>query len=302
VEDDEAQRAGIAHLIGDTDVAVTAVGTGEEALEVLKERQFDCVVLDLTLPDMGGFELLKKVKGQERFQNLPVIIYTSKDLSRQEKIQMKKYAATIITKDATSPDRLLDETALFLHRVVSKLPEPKRAIVEQRQRRRSRASGDANGADPAVPPRPVPPLRATSNADAGTGENVSLAGRKVLIVDDDVRNIFALTALLESHDIQVEFAENGKAGIEMLSSDASDIELVLMDVMMPEQDGYETTLAIRAMEQFRALPIIALTAKAMEGDREKCLAAGASDYIAKPVNNEQLLSLLRRWLGERPAE
>jgi CheY-like chemotaxis protein len=148
----------------------------------------------------------------------------------------------------------------------------------------------------------VPPSQAPANTSAGAGENVPLAGRKVLIVDDDVRNIFALTALLESHDIEVEFAENGKAGIEMLSSGASDIELVLMDVMMPEQDGYETTQAIRAMEQFRTLPIIALTAKAMEGDREKCLAAGASDYIAKPVDNEQLLSLLRRWLGERPAE
>jgi len=218
------------------------------------------VVLDLGLRDMSGFDFLEKVKSDPDKTELPIIVYTGKQLSQQEETRIKKYAETIIVKDVRSPERLLDETALFLHRVEAKLPEQKRKMLEQ-----------------------------LHDADA------VIAGKKVLIVDDDVRNIFSLTSVLEDHGMSVRFAENGKDALEALKEDP-DVDAILMDVMMPEMDGYETTRAIREMNEFKSLPIIALTAKAMKGDREKCIAAGASDYITKPVDNEQLLSLLRVWL------
>jgi CheY-like chemotaxis protein len=209
---------------------------------------------------MTGFELIEQIKQEVSLSKLPIIVYTGKELSRAEETELKRIADTIIIKDVESPERLLDETALFLHRVEANLPEPKRQMLEQ--------------------------LHQTDHV---------LAGKKVLIVDDDVRNIFALTSMLERHQMQVLYAEDGRDGIGVLQN-TPDIDVVLMDVMMPEMDGYETTRAIREDSRFKSLPIIALTAKAMQGDREKCIEAGASDYITKPVDTEQLLSLLRVWL------
>jgi CheY-like chemotaxis protein len=262
VDDDEAQRRSIVELVGgDGDVEIVAVGSSEEALRALdEEAPFDCMVLDLKLPKMTGFDLLERVKADERSRALPVIVYTGKELTRREETKLKRYAETIVVKDARSPERLLDETSLFLHRVESKLPESKRRMLEQ-----------------------------LHNVDA------LFLGKKVLIVDDDVRNVFALTSALEANGMEVLFAENGVEGIEALKANP-DVDLVLMDVMMPELDGYETTRAIRALPQFERLPVIALTAKAMKGDRERSIAAGASDYITKPVDTDQLLSLMRVWL------
>ncbi|HEY3112845.1 MAG TPA: HAMP domain-containing protein [Gemmatimonadaceae bacterium] len=262
VEDNEAQRQSIVELIAHEDVDITAVPSAEEALTKLHERHFDCMVLDLGLHagDMSGFDLLERVKSDPDNHDLPIIIYTGKELTQEDETKVKKYAETIIVKDVKSPERLLDETALFLHRVEAKLPEQKRKMLEH-----------LHDADSVV------------------------AGKSILVVDDDVRNIFSLTSMLEDHGMIVHFAENGKQAIEQLKKDPN-VDVILMDVMMPEMDGYETTKAIRAMDQFKTLPIIALTAKAMKGDREKCIAAGASDYITKPVDTEQLLSLLRVWL------
>jgi HAMP domain-containing protein/CheY-like chemotaxis protein/GAF domain-containing protein len=260
VEDDETQRNSIVELIGDGDVVTTAVGSGAAALTALKENRFDCMVLDLGLPDMTGFELIEQIKRETDLSDLPIIIYTGKELTRKQETELRRMAETIIVKDVQSMDRLLAETALFLHRVEANLPPPKRQMLEQLYR--------------------LDPI---------------LVDKKVLIVDDDVRNIFALTSVLERHQMQALYAENGRDALELLQS-TPDINVVLMDVMMPEMDGYETMRAIRKLRKFKSLPIIALTAKAMKGDREKCIDAGASDYITKPVDVEQLLSLLRVWL------
>ncbi|MBD1891230.1 HAMP domain-containing protein [Coleofasciculus sp. FACHB-SPT9] len=260
VEDDETQRHSIVELIGNSDVQTTAVGTGTEALEELRTGHYDCLVLDLGLPDMTGFELMEQIKQEPSLTTLPIIVYTGRELTKQQETELKRIAETIIIKDVRSPERLLDETALFLHRVQANLPRPKQQILEQ-----------LHQTDPV------------------------LTGKKVLIVDDDVRNIFALTSMLELHQMEVLYAENGRDGIAKLQ-ERPDIDIVLMDVMMPEMDGYETMQAIRQLDSFATLPMIALTAKAMKGDREKCIEAGASDYITKPVDTEQLLSLLRVWL------
>jgi signal transduction histidine kinase/CheY-like chemotaxis protein len=261
VEDDETERNAIAELIGGgEDVEVTTVGSSEEAVPLLEQRTFDCMVLDLKLPGTEGFELLEKVKTDERFTPLPVIIYTGKALTRREETRLRKYAETVIVKDVRSPERLLDETALYLHRMESRLPSEKRRMIE----------------------------------DLHTADAV-FQDKKVLIVDDDVRNVFALTSALEARGMSVLYAENGADGLELLKQ-RPDVDLVLMDIMMPEMDGYETTRAIRKIKTFKQLPIIALTAKAMKGDREKSIAAGASDYITKPVDIDQVLSLMRVWL------
>jgi CheY-like chemotaxis protein/signal transduction histidine kinase len=261
VEDDNIQRHSMIELIAHEDVEITAVATAEEALRELAQTHYDCMVLDLGLKGgQDGFQLLETVKGDPAMRDLPIIIYTGKELSQEEETRLRRFADTIIIKDVKSPERLLDETALFLHRVEAKLPEHKRRMLER-----------------------------LHNADA------VFAGKHVLIVDDDVRNIFSLTSVLEDHGMRVSFAENGKYAIDILKG-TPDVDLVLMDVMMPEMDGYETTRAIRQIQELRNLPIIALTAKAMKGDREKCIAAGASDYITKPVDTEQLLSLMRVWL------
>ncbi len=260
VEDDENQRRSIIELIGEGDVEITAVGSAEEAMETLRATRFDCMVLDLGLTGEDGYKLLERIKADPEIQDLPIIIYTGKDLSQAEETRLRRYAETIIIKDAKSPERLLDETALFLHRVESNLPDDKRRMLEQ--------------------------LHKTDSV---------FDGKKIMIVDDDVRNIFSLTSVLEQQGMIVVFAENGRDAIRMLQ-EQQDIHLVLMDVMMPEMDGYETTRAIREMPQFAQLPIISLTAKAMKGDREKSITAGASDYITKPVDVDQLLSLMRVWL------
>jgi CheY-like chemotaxis protein len=261
VEDDDDQRNAIVELVGSgDDVEVTAVGSSDEALQLLSERQFDCMVLDLKLPETSGFKLLEQLKKDERNSRLPVIVYTGKELTRREETRLKKYAETIIVKDARSPERLLDETSLFLHRVEARLPQAKRRMLEQ-----------LHGADQVF------------------------KDKKVLIVDDDVRNVFALTSVLEANGMEVIFAENGKDGIETLQRHP-DVDLVLMDIMMPEMDGYQTMQAVRQIPEFKQLPIISLTAKAMKGDRERSIASGASDYITKPVDTDQLLSLMRVWL------
>jgi HAMP domain-containing protein/CheY-like chemotaxis protein len=261
VEDDAAQREAIVDLIGYEDVEIKAVGSAEEALaELASGKHYDCVVLDLGLKDMSGFDFLEKVKSDPAITDLPIIVYTGKELTTTEETRIKRYAETIIVKDVKSPERLLDETALFLHRVEARLPETKRKMLEQ-----------------------------LHDADA------VIAGKNVLIVDDDVRNIFSLTSVLEDHGMNVRFSEDGRDAIESLKKDPN-IDVILMDVMMPEMDGYDTMRNIRAMPEFKSLPIIALTAKAMKGDREKCIAAGASDYITKPVDTDRLVSLLRVWL------
>jgi len=218
----------------------------------------DCCVLDLRLPDMSGFDLLEQA--QEALRDVPVVVYTGKELSAEEETRLKSVAKSVVLKDVQSPERLFDETALFLHRVVSQLPESKRALLERLY-----------------------------------GSNEVLRGRKVLVVDDDARNIFALTTVLENQNMNVLSATNGRAAIDIVQSTPG-LSVVLMDIMMPDMDGYETMRTIRGDPRFRTLPMLALTAKAMKGDREKCLEAGASDYIAKPVNTDQLLSLLRVWL------
>jgi CheY-like chemotaxis protein len=261
VEDDEGERKGIVELIGaGEDVDISAVGSSEEALAELEAKPFDCIVLDLKLPDATGFELLEKIKKDEALSKIPVIVHTGKELTRREETRLKKYADTIIVKDVRSPERLLDETALFLHRVEARLPAEKRKMLEQ-----------------------------LHQADA------VFEGKKVLIVDDDVRNVFALASVFEARGMEVLFAENGREGLATLEQNP-DVDLVLMDIMMPEMDGYETTRAVREQARFKQLPIVALTAKAMKGDREKSIASGASDYITKPVDVDQLLSLMRVWL------
>jgi CheY-like chemotaxis protein len=266
VDDDETQRRAIGELLGDgDDVRVTAVGSSEEALAELERHRFDCMVLDLKLPKMQGFQLLEQVKTDPRVSDLPVIIFTGKQLTRTEETKLQRFAETIIVKDVRSPERLLDETSLFLHRVESRLPAEKRKLLQQ-----------------------------LHSADA------IFEAKRVLIVDDDARNVFALTNVLEGRGMHVRYAENGLDAIRMLEPDGS-FDLVLMDIMMPGLDGYETIQRIRAMPHFESLPIISLTAKAMKGDREKSIAAGASDYITKPVNIDQLMSLLRVWLYDRAA-
>ena len=260
VEDNDIERQSIVELLGYKDIEMVAVATGGEALEAMLDKSFDCVVLDLRLPDMTGFELLEKMHAEPALADVPVVVFTGKELTAEEQTRLKAMAKSIVLKDVQSPERLLDETALFLHRVVTDLPAEKQKMLERLH-----------------------------------GSNEVLRGRKVLVVDDDARNIFALTSLLENQEMDVISATNGRSAIDIIQN-TPDLSMVLMDIMMPDMDGYETMREIRKAPEFRTLPILALTAKAMKGDREKCLDAGASDYIAKPVNTDQLLSLMRVWL------
>jgi CheY-like chemotaxis protein/signal transduction histidine kinase len=260
VEDNDRERASIVELLQHDDIEVGAVGTGAEALTALRGGSFDCCVVDLRLPDMTGFELLDQLQTEPVLQNIPIVVFTGKELNHDEEARLRAVAKSIVIKDVQSPERLLDETSLFLHRVIADLPEGKRKMIERLH-----------------------------------GSTEALAGRKVLVVDDDARNIFALTTVLENQDMDVVSATNGRQAIDIIQT-TPELSVVLMDIMMPEMDGYETMREIRKDPRFRTLPILALTAKAMKGDREKCLQAGASDYIAKPVNTDQLLSLLRVWL------
>jgi CheY-like chemotaxis protein len=260
VEDNPAEQLSVRELLGSDDIDIDFADSGAVALKTLKDVNYDCVVLDLRLPDMTGFEVLEQLRDDPKLNDLPVVVFTGRDLSPEEDAQLRTLARSVVVKDVESPERLLDETALFLHRVISNLPVEKQQMLDRLHR-----SDDA------------------------------LAGRKVLIVDDDVRNIFALSSVLERRGMTVLSAGTGREAIETIDS-TPDLAIVLMDIMMPEMDGYETMQVIRQNQALRRLPIIALTAKAMKGDRERCLEAGASEYLAKPVNTEQLLSALRVWL------
>ena len=260
VEDNAVERSSIVELLGHDDIEITAVGTGTEAMAALTDQRYECCVVDLRLPDMTGFELLDLIQTEPSLRDLPIVVFTGKELSAAEESQLRTVAKSVLLKDVRSPERLFDETALFLHRVVTDLPESKRRLLDQLH-----------------------------------GSNQVLRDRNVLVVDDDVRNIFALSTLLETQGMNVVTATNGRDAVDLLRR-TDDLSVVLMDIMMPGMDGYETMREIRREPRFRTLPILALTAKAMKGDREKCLDAGASDYIAKPVNTDQLLSLLRVWL------
>ncbi len=258
VEDDENQRNSIRELIGNGTVNVILAGSGEEAWRLLEENHCACVVVDLMLPDISGFDLIRDLRAAHR--DLPIIVYTGKDLSAEEEAELARTVQTTIVKDVRSPERLYDQTALWLHRKVADLPPDKRHLLDRLN-------------DP----------------------NTLLAGKKVLLVDDDIRNIFAMTSLLERYNMEIVSAERGNTALEIMQT-TPDIEIVLMDIMMPEMDGYQAMRAIRDLYGFEQLPIIALTAKAMKGDREKCIDAGASDYISKPIDPERLLTLLRTWL------
>ncbi|AGU49845.1 putative sensor histidine kinase [Variovorax paradoxus B4] len=260
VEDDALQRESVIRLIGDQDIEIAAVGSGEEALELLRRRVFDCMITDLHLPDMQGSELLKRMASEEIVSFPPVIVYTGRNLTRDEEAELQRYSRSIIIKGARSPERLLDEVTLFLHKVEAELSSERQGMLK-----------------------------------AARGRDRIFEGRTILLVDDDVRNLFALTSALEQRGASVEIGRNGREALEKLDQ-AREIDLVLMDVMMPEMDGLEATRRLRADPRFEKLPVIAITAKAMKDDREQCLAAGASDYLAKPVDLERLFSLLRVWM------
>jgi CheY-like chemotaxis protein len=260
VESDETLRSSTVELIGGEDARIQTASTGAEALTILKDGVFDVAVISIDLSDTRGFDLIDEVRESVGLRELPLLLYSSRALSKKEELHVKRLTQTTPLKDVRSPERLLDEVSLFLHRPVESLPPEKRRMLEDLHK-----------------------------------ASTTLAGKKVLVVDDDIRNIFAMTSILEPHQMHVLSAETGKSAIETLQ-DTPDIDVVLMDIMMPDMDGYDTMRAIRKLAKYRSLPIIALTAKAMKGDREKCIEAGASDYIAKPVDTEQLLSLLRVWL------
>jgi signal transduction histidine kinase/DNA-binding response OmpR family regulator len=262
VDGDEGQRASVERLIGDADIEITAVDRGEAALQVLQERIFDCMIIDLLLPDMRGAELLRRMTMAEIYSFPPVIVHTAGALSEADEAELLRYSRSIIIKGARSPERLLDEVMLFLHKVEADLP------IERQQM-----------------------LRTVRNRER------AFEGRKVLVVDDDVRNIFALTSLLEQKGAFVEVARNGREALELLES-SGDIDLVLMDIMMPEMDGFEAIERLRAIPRFASLPVIAVTAKAMRDDHERCLRAGANDYLSKPINLDRLLSLIRVWMPQ----
>jgi HAMP domain-containing protein/CheY-like chemotaxis protein/signal transduction histidine kinase len=260
VEDNAAEQMSIRELLGHDDIEIVNAGTGDEALNTLRDKPCDCVVLDLRLPDMSGFEVLERMRASDELADIPVVVFTGRELSAEEDAQLHTMARSIVVKGVESPERLLNETALFLHRVITDLPPEKQNMLER-----------LNSSDE------------------------DLVGRTVLLVDDDPRNIFALSSALERRNMNVLTATTGAEAIEIIEQTPS-LAIVLMDIMMPEMDGYQTIEKIRQNRAYRRLPIIALTAKAMKGDREKCLQAGASDYLAKPVNTEQLLSALRMWL------
>ena len=260
VEDNPAEQTSIEALVGHDDIEITTVASGGEAITAIESGAFDCVILDLRLPDMSGFDVLDRVRERENGADTPIVVFTGKELSAEEDARLHTMARSIVVKGVESPERLLDETALFLHRVIADLPPEKQAMLQRLH---------------------------SSDED--------LQGKCVLLVDDDPRNIFALSSLLERRGMKVLTSTTGREAIEIVRS-TPELAIVLMDIMMPEMDGYETINVIRQSPEFRRLPIIALTAKAMKGDREKCLDAGASDYLAKPVNTDQLLSALRMWL------
>jgi hypothetical protein len=260
VEDDDVHRESTCRLLAGDDVETVAVGTGAEALAALRGSTFDCMVLDLTLPDRSGFDVLEEMSRQDQYSFPPVIVYTGRSLSVEEEQRLRRYSSSIIVKGVRSPERLLDEVTLFLHQVESSLPADRQRILRDVRHREA-----------------------------------VFEGRRVLVVEDDVRNIFALSSVLEPKGAKVEIARNGLEALAHLKEKPG-VDLVLMDIMMPEMDGLQATREIRKQQEFAKLPIIALTAKAMIDDRENCLAAGANDYIAKPLDVDKLLSLARVWM------
>ena len=262
IEDDANSRKAMRKLIGNGDVKCFEAGTGKDALELYQKTTIDCIVLDIGLPDMSGFDLIYKLDNLSDRAIPPIIIYTGKELTKEENNELQKYAESIIIKGVKSEERLLDETALFLHRTISNLPESKQAIINNLY-----------------------------------DKEAVFQAKKILLADDDMRNVFALSKILKERGMEIIKAENGKDALKMLDM-YPDIDLVLMDIMMPEMDGYEAMKQIRAKHQFKKLPIIALTAKAMKDDKQKCIDAGANDYITKPVDVERLLSLMRVWLSK----
>ncbi len=262
VEDNSVQHSAINALFEEAQVDVTVCTTGQEALDNLRRETFDCLVLDLSLPDIDGYSLLEMIHDDPEYPKIPVIVYTARDLTREQEAKLRKYADRIILKTDQSADRLLSEASLFLHWVDSKEAGNK-----------------------------------PKTADAGNHRDDVFQGRKVLLVDDDMRNIYALSASLEEWGCEIEIANNGLESLEALDRHP-DVDIVLMDIMMPEMDGYEAMKRIREQDRFRKLPILALTAKAMRDDRAKCIEAGANDYISKPVNIEKLQSLMRVWLHQ----
>jgi CheY-like chemotaxis protein len=265
VEDDVLQRESTCALLAADDVELVGVGSMSDALAELARASFDCMVLDLALPDGSGYELLATMAEGEQYAFPPVIVYTGRDLGPEEEQRLRRYSKSIIIKGARSPERLLDEVSLFLHQMESTLPPERQRMLRAARERES-----------------------------------AFEGRTILVVEDDVRNVFALTGLLEPRGATVEIARNGREAVERLEKHAPLPDLVLMDIMMPEMDGFAAMRAIRARPELADLPIIALTAKAMRDDQERCLAAGANDYVAKPIDVDKLLSLCRVWLP-RPA-
>ncbi|WP_236627581.1 response regulator [Caulobacter sp. B11] len=265
VEDDTVQREAVSKLLSSGDVETVGVGTAAECLEQLAQNTFDCMVLDLSLPDASGFSLLETLSQDGRHAFPPVIVYTGHDLSPEDEQRLRRYSSSIIIKGAKSPERLLDEVSLFLHQVVAELPPEQQKMIQTAR-----------------------------NRDA------MLEGRRVLIVEDDIRNVYSLTSVLEPRGATVQIARNGQEAIDALAKSAGDpsnvIDLVLMDVMMPVLDGLEATRRIRADARWARLPILMLTAKAMPDDQERCIAAGANDYMAKPLDVDKLLSLVRVWM------
>jgi CheY-like chemotaxis protein/two-component sensor histidine kinase len=260
VEDNAAEQMSIKELLAHDDIEIVTSDTGSGALSTLRESPCDCVVLDLRLPDMSGFEVLDRIRNDDQLANVPVVVFTGRELSAEEDAELHTMARSIVVKGVESPERLLDETSLFLHRVITELPIEKQRMLEK-----------LNSSDE------------------------DLVGKTALLVDDDARNIFALSSVLERRGMKVLTATTGHEAVALVKSNP-EIAIVLMDIMMPQMDGYQTIGVIRENPALARLPIIALTAKAMKGDREKCLEAGASDYLAKPVNTEQLLLAIRMWL------
>jgi CheY-like chemotaxis protein len=261
VEDDAALRLSVRKLLEGSDIAITETASGQAALKQLAVQHYDCMILDLSLPDISGFDLLNRLDSDESLPKCPVIIYTGKELSPEENLELLKYADSVIVKGVKSPERLLDETALFLHRVVADMPEDQQRTI-----------------------------RKLHNREA------VLQGKQILIVDDDARNAFALSKLLNEKGVKMHIAASATKALEML--ERLDVNLILTDIMMPGMDGYEFIRALRTHPRFQKTPILALTAKAMKGDREKCLEAGANDYLSKPIDPDRLFSMLRVWLNK----
>ena len=266
IEDDERERNAIIELVGSDDINITAVGSGNEALQRITSQEFDCIIVDLRLPDFSGTILLDQINEiQDRSRRTPVIVYTGKDLSDKEEQKLGSLSDSIIIKSVNSPARLLEETTIFLHRVKERLGNEKLKLLEE----------------------------------LSSPERI-FQDKTVLVVDDDIRNVYAVASALESKGLKVLTAGNGKDALELLGKDQDAVSIILLDMMMPIMDGYETARRIREMNHYRSIPIIALTAKAMKGDRAQCIEAGASDYLSKPIDLQQLTSLLRVWLSVKP--